>query len=387
LQSPICSLVSAGCARYGRRDGLSAAELLDEALDELFANCPRLSREDIKGIFIGQAFEVFEHKASGAEVTNNYGFLNLPTIRVETASSSGGASLRLGILAIMSGMYDLVLCCGTEKMTSVETSDAIEIISMASNRAFEQWSGANLAALNALAAREHMRKYGTTMEQLAAVAVKNHENAFDNPKAYLHKRVTVKDVLSSKVVCSPLKLYDCSPMCDGASAVALCSPEIAGKFSDAPIDIMGSGEASDSDVVFREDLTSFRSTRLSLRNALAMSGLSINDMDLIELHDAFTINEIIAYEDLGLCEAGKGGKFAESGAARIDGEIPVNTSGGLKAKGHPIGSSGIGQVYEVYQQLSGQVSGSRRVKDAQIAMTHSMGGAGVTAFVHVFKNR
>jgi len=387
LKHPLCTLVSAGCARYGRRDGVSAAELLDEALDELFSNCPRLSREDIKGIYIGQAFEAFEHKASGAEVTNNYGFRNLPTIRTETASSSGGASLRLGVLAILSGMYDVVLCCGTEKMTSVDTSDAVEIISMASNRAFEQWSGANLAALNALAAMEHMRRYGTTEEQLAAVAVKNHENAFDNPKAYLHKQVSVKKVLSSKIVCSPLKLYDCSPMCDGASAVALCSSDIAEKFTDAPIDIVGSGEASDSDVVFREDITSFRSTRLSSRNALTMSGLDINDMDLIELHDAFTINEIIAYEDLGLCKTGEGGRFAESGATNIDGVIPVNTSGGLKAKGHPIGSSGIGQVYEVYQQLSGRVAGSRRVNNAQIAMAHSMGGAGVTAFVHVFKNR
>jgi acetyl-CoA C-acetyltransferase len=387
LRRPLCSLISAGCARYGRRDGLSAAELLNEALDELFANSSGLSRDDVKCIFIGQAFEAFERKASGAEVTNNYGFRNLPTIRADTASSSGGASLRLGILAIMSGLYDVVLCCGTEKMSGVDTSNAVEIISMAANRAFEQWSGANLAALNALATREHMRKYGTTEEQLAAIAVKNHQNAFENPKAYLHKLVSIKDVLASKVVCSPLKLYDCSPMCDGASAIALCSSEIAGKLTDAPIDVVGSGEASDSDFVYRDDITSFRSTKIASRNALEMSGFGIEDMDLIEIHDAFTINELIAYEDLGLCKVGKGGELAETGATGISGNIPVNTSGGLKAKGHPIGSSGIGQVYEIYQQLLGQVGGARRVKDAQVGMTHSMGGAGVTAFVHVFKNR
>jgi acetyl-CoA C-acetyltransferase len=387
LQRPLCSLISAGCARYGRREGLSAAELLNEALDELFVNCPKLDKRAVQGIYIGQAFEAFEHKASGAEVTNNYGFQNLPTIRAETASSSGGASLRLGVLAILSGIYDVVLCCGVEKMTSLETPEAVEIISMASNRAFEQWSGANLAALNALVAREHMRKYGTTEEQLATVAVKNHRNAFENPKAYLHKLVSVKEVLASKTICSPLKLYDCSPMCDGASVVALCSPEIARKFTDATIDLVGSGEASDSDVVYRDDLTSFLSTRISSTKALQMCGMGIKDMDLIEVHDAFTINEIIAYEDLGLCETGKGGEFAENSTTELGGDIPVNTSGGLKAKGHPIGSSGIGQVYEVFQQLSGQVTGSRKVKDAKVAMTHSMGGAGVTAFVHIFKNR
>ena len=387
MRSPLCSLVSAGCARYGRREGLSAAELLYEALDEMFANCPRLTKKDVKTLYIGQAFEAFEHKASGGEVANNYGFQNVPTIRAESASSSGGSSLHLGVLSILSGAYDVVVCTGVEKMTTLETPEAVEVISMAADRPFEQWNGANLAALNALAAREHMRKYGTTEEQLAAVSVKNHRNAFDNPKAYLHKEVTVKDVLTSKTICSPLKLLDCSPMCDGASAVALCSPGIAKRFTDSPIDIVGNGEASDSDFVYREDATSFRATRISAKNALEMAGMSVKEMDLIEIHDAFTINEIIGYEDLGLCETGDGGKLAESGTTAVDGEIPVNTSGGLKAKGHPIGSSGIGQVYEVYQQLLGQVAGRRSVKGAEIAMTHSMGGAGVTALVHIFKRR
>lgn len=383
----MCSLVSAGCSRYGKREGLSAAELLNEALDEMFANCPKLGERDVKVAYIGQAFESFEHKASGAEVTNNYGMKNVPTVRVETASSSGASALRMGVLAVISGVYDVVVCCGVEKMSTMETAEAIEVISMASDRPFEQWTGATLAALNALAAKEHMRRYGTTEQQLAAVAVKNHGNALENPKAYLHKAITVEDVLSSKSICSPLKLLDCSPVCDGASAAALCSPEIAGRFTDAPIDIVGSAEASDSDFVYREDVTSFRASKLSSRKALEMSGMTVKDLDLIEIHDAFTINEIIAYEDLGLCEKGKGGRLAESGVTGLSGEIPVNTSGGLKAKGHPIGSSGLGQVYEVYQQLSGLVSGRRRVKGARTAMTHSMGGAGVTVQVHVFRSR
>jgi acetyl-CoA C-acetyltransferase len=274
---------------------------LNEAFDELFANCPRLERKDVRAVYIGQAFEAFEHKASGAEVPNNYGFQNVPTTRVETASSSGGAALRSGVLALLSGAYDVVLSCGVEKMSTLETSEAVEVISMAAGRPFEQWAGANLAALNALAAREHMRRYGTSEEQLASVAVKNHANAFENPKAYLHKRISVTDVLASKVICSPLKLLDCSPVCDGASAVVLCRPEIARKFSETPIDVVASSEASDADFVYRDELTSFAATRLSSRAALEMARLQIGDMDFIELHDAFTINELIAYEDLGLC--------------------------------------------------------------------------------------
>jgi acetyl-CoA C-acetyltransferase len=203
----------------------------------------------------------------------------------------------------------------------------------------------------------------------------------------LRKRITIPDVLASRKICTPLKLLDCSPVCDGASAVLLCRSDLASKYSETPIDIIGSAEASDYDFVYRDELTGFVATRIASRKALQQSETTIRDMELIEVHDAFTINEIIAYEDLGLCEKGKGGRFAESGATKIRREIPVNTSGGLKAKGHPIGSSGIGQVYEVFEQLSGNVSGPRKVDDAEIAMTHSMGGAGVDALVHVFRRR
>lgn len=383
-----CSVISAGCAKYGIRSGLSGIDLFNEALAELFDGCPSIKPSEVDAIYIGQGFESFEHRANIAPgFANNFGFRNIPAVRVDSVSSSGGTSLRQGILGILSGQYRIVICAGVEKMTSVDTGAALEIISEASDRPFEQWNGATLSALNALAAREHMRKYGTTEEQLASVAVKNHENALANEKAYLRKRISVQDVLSSRKICTPLKLLDCSPLCDGSSAVLLCSPEIAKKYSSNPIDILGSGEASDSDFIYRNEMTSFASTRIALKQSLDMSGKSIKDMDLIEVHDAFTINEIIAYEDLGLCEKGGGGKFAESGATKIGGEIPVNTSGGLKAKGHPIGSSGIGQAYEIYKQLSGTVEPERRVRDARVGMAHSMGGAGVDALVHVFSLR
>lgn len=385
---PICSVVSAGCAKYGIRTGLSGADLFNEALDELFQNCPAIKPSEVDAVCIGQGFESFEHRANIAPgFANNYGFLNIPAVRVESVSSSGGTSLRQAILGLLSGLYKVVICAGVEKMTSVDTASALEIISEASDRPFEQWNGATLSGLNALAAREHMRRYGTTEEQMASVAVKNHENALANEKAYLRKSITIQDVLSSRKICTPLKLLDCSPLCDGASALLLCAPEIATKYSDNPVDIIGTGEASDSDFIYREEMTSFDSTKIALRQALEMGGKSIKDMDLIEVHDAFTINEIIAYEDLGLCAKGEGGKLAESGATSIRGDIPVNTSGGLKAKGHPIGSSGIGQAYEIYQQLTGEVEPERRVEGAKTALAHSMGGAGVDALVHIFNSR
>lgn len=381
-------MISAGCAKYGKREGLSGAELFNEALDELFQKCERLDKKDVKAAYVGQAFESFEHRGNVAGgFVNNYGLKNIPAVRVEAVSSSGGSALRQGVLGILSGLFDIVICGGVEKMTLQETSEALEVISMAADRPFEQWNGVTLTALNALAAREHIRKYGTTENQLAKVSVKNHKNAFTNPKAYFHKLITEEEVLSSRKICTPLKLLDCSPVCDGASAVALCRPELATKFTDSPIDITGSAEASDTDFVYRQELTSFLATRIAVKEALAMSGRTVKDMDLVEVHDAFTINELIGYEDLGLCERGKAGKFMESGATSIGGEIPVNTSGGLKAKGHPVGSSGTGQAYEVYEQLSGKVSNERQVKDASVGMIHSMGGAGVTVQIHVLERR
>jgi acetyl-CoA C-acetyltransferase len=285
-------------------------------------------------------------------------------------------------------MFDIVICAGVEKMTGPPTDLALEYISMASDRPFEQWNGATLAALNALSARNHMMKYGTTEEELALVSVKNHYNAFYNPKAYFHKKISTRDVLESRPIATPLKLLDCSPICDGASSIVLSRPEIAEKYCEQPVDLIGSGEASDSDFVFREETTSFAATRAAATQAFSRCELSAQDMDFLEIHDAFSINEIIAYEDLGLCEKGKGGMLASSGETSIGGRFPVNTSGGLKAKGHPVGSSGIGQVYEVFTQLTGRIERAERVvKGASRALSHSMGGAGVTAQVHIFQSR
>ncbi len=379
-------MISAGCATYGKRVGLSAKELFEEALDELFSHCPALERQDVEALYLGQGFESFEHQANtAAGISNDYGFSNIPSTRIESVSASGGAALRQAVLGLMSGAYDVVICGGVEKMTERQTPEALEIISMASERYFEQWNGATLTSLNALAARVHMQQFGTSEEDLAMVAVKNHRNAFDNPKAFFHKTITVDDVLSSRPISTPLKLLDCSPICDGASAVALCKLEVASRYDDLPISIIGSAEASDSDFIFREELTSFRATKVASKDAYQMSGISPRDLDFAEVHDAFTINELIAYEDLGFCDKGKGGKLIESHETDLNGRLPVNVSGGLKAKGHPVGSSGCGQAYEVYSQMKGLTAPSRSLRDPKIALTHSMGGAGVTVQVHIFQ--
>jgi acetyl-CoA C-acetyltransferase len=385
---PLCSIISAGCAAYGRREGTNGRDLIDEALGELFKNSPKLDMKDINAIYLGQGFESFEHEANtAATISNDYGFQNMPSTRIESVSASGGAALRQAVLAIMSGCFDVVICGGVEKMSNKKTEDALEIISMASNRPFEQWNGATLTSLNALAARVHMEKFGTTEEDLALVAVKNHKNAFENPKAFFHKLISVEDVMNSRPVSTPLKLLDCSPICDGAATIALCKPELAAKFAEVVIDVVGSSEASDTDFVFREEVTGFKATRIASKTAYEMSQISPREIDFAEVHDAFTINELVAYEDLGFCEKGKAAEMIESHSTAIDGKLPVNVSGGLKAKGHPVGSSGVGQVYEVFTQMRGLVESSRKVKDPKIALTHSMGGAGVTVQVHIFQRR
>jgi acetyl-CoA C-acetyltransferase len=381
-------MIAAGCATYGRREGLSGKELFNEALEEMFSHCPKLERKNVEALYLGQAFESFEHQANtAAGVANDFGFQNIPSARIDSVSASGGAALRQAVLGIMSGSFDIVVCGGMEKMTTKDTSEALEIISMASNRPFEQWNGATLTALNALAARVHMQKFGTTEEDLALVAVKNHKNAFENPKAFFRKMISLNDVLSSRPISTPLKLLDCSPICDGASSVVLCKPEMAERYDDDPIDVIGSSEASDSDFVFREEVTGFKATRIASKKSYEMSGVNAKELDFAEVHDAFTINELIAYEDLGFCKKGDSKKFIESHETEIGGRIPVNVSGGLKAKGHPVGSSGTGQAYEVFTQMKGLIQSSRAVKQRKTALTHSMGGAGVTVQVHIFQKR
>jgi acetyl-CoA C-acetyltransferase len=256
---------------------------------------------------------------------------------------------------------------------------------MASDYPFEQWHGITFPGIFAMMATAHMARYGTTEEQLAKVAVKNHENGMLNPKAHLQKRITVSDVLASRPVASPLKLYDCSLISDGASCIVLTNPKLAKKFTDAPVHIVGSGQAQDTLGLFeRDDITTMKVTKLAAKQAYDMAKVDAKHIDIAEVHDCFTIAEIIAYEALGFCRQGAGGKLIDDDVTKMGGRIPVNTSGGLKAKGHPVGATGTAQTCEVYLQLTNQ-AGQRQVKGAEIGLTQNIGGSASTAVVQIYR--
>ncbi|MDT7891452.1 MAG: thiolase domain-containing protein [Thermoproteota archaeon] len=388
-QKPLASIVSAGCSKFGKRTGIMARELFVEAFEEAIARCkdPDIRGKIKLGIF-GNFSEFFEHQAHVAPILADWlGMHNLPSIRVENACASGSTALRTGIMAIQSGLYDIVLVGGVEKMNNRTTPEVTEALMTASDVSVEQWSGLTFVGVFALMATAHMHRYGTTEEQLAMVAVKNHKNAYYNPKAHMQKLITVEDALKSRVIAWPLKLYDCSLVTDGAACLILTKPEIAEKFTDLPIDIIGSGHSNDhSSIIEKEDITEIKGIRIAAREALEQANLTINDIDVFELHDCFTIAEIIEYEELGFTEKGKGGKLVEKGITDLNGEYPSNPSGGLKAKGHPVGATGIAQIYELYLQLRNE-AGQRQVKGAKIGLAQNMGGSGLTHFVTIVKAR
>ena len=387
MAKPLASIVSAGVSRFGPRQGLYSRELFVEAAQEAFERCPRLSpRRDIDGIFIGQMSDSYEHQAHIAPMIGDWlHLLPIPAFRTEAACASSSVAMRSAIFAIQSGMHEIVLVGGVEKMTNLPTARVTEILGMASDFPFEQWHGITFPGIFAMMATAHMAKYGTTEQQLAKVAVKNHENGALNPKAHFQKRITVDDVLSSRPVAWPLKLYDCSPITDGASCLVLTLPALARKFTDIPVHIIGSAQVQDTLGLFeREDVASMAVTKLAARQAYKMAGVNAKRIEVAEVHDCFTIAEIIAYEALGFCKPGQGGKLIDDGVTALGARTPVNTSGGLKAKGHPVGATGTAQAYEIYLQLTGQAE-KRQVKGAEIGLTQNVGGSASTGVVQVYR--
>ena len=385
---PLVSIVTAGLSKFGKNEGLYARELFAEAIKEAFDRCPKLEpKHDIKAMFVGHMGEAYEHQGhTGAATADWAGLLNIPATRTEAACASSGAALRSGVYAVLSGLADIVLVGGVEKMTHRSTAEVTEYLAMASDYPFEQWHGITFPGLYALMATAHMHKYGTTEAQMAEVAVKNHYHGTLNPKAHMQKEITLEKALTSRLVASPLKLYDCSLITDGASCLVLTKPELAKRFTDQPVHIIGSGQASDTIGLYeRQSLTSLLAAKLAAKTAYDMAAIKPEAVDVAEIHDCFTIAEIIAYEDLGFCPTGEGGKLAESGETRLDGRLPVNTSGGLKAKGHPVGATGTAQAYEMYLQLTGQAD-KRQVKNAKTGLTHNVGGSGATATVHIYRS-
>jgi len=362
-------------------------ELFAEATQEAVNRCPNLNPiKDVEALFVGHMGESYEHQGhTGPTLADWTGLLPKPAIRIESACASSGSALRMGILAILSGLHNVVMVGGVEKMTHRTTAEVTEFLAMASDMPFEQWNGITFPGLYALMATAHMNKYGTTEEQMARVAVKNHHNGSLNPKAHMQQEITVEKAMESMKVAEPLKLYDCSLITDGASCLILTRPDIAKKFTDTPVQIVGSGQASDTIGLYeRETLTSLKAAKLAGQEAYKMAGVSPKDLDVVEVHDCFTIAEILAYEDLGFCDIGKGGKLVEEGVTELGGRLPVNPSGGLKSKGHPVGATGTAQAYEIYLQLTGQAE-KRQVEGAEMGLSHNVGGSGATASVHIYR--
>lgn len=384
---PLVSIVSAGLSKFGRHQEHVGRELFAHATKEAFEGCPNLDPiKDVEALFVGHMGESYEHQGhTGPTLADWTGLLPKPAIRIESACASSGSALRTGIMAILSGLHKVVLVGGVEKMTHRTTAEVTEFLAMASDMPFEQLNGITFPGLYALMATAHMHKYGTTEEQLAKIAVKNHHNGSLNPKAHLQKEITIEKVLSSKLVAWPLKMYDCSLITDGASCLVLTAPEIAKKFTDTPVHIIGSGQASDTIGLYeRETLTSLKAAKVASQEAYKMAGVSPTQVDVAEVHDCFTIAEILAYEDLGFCDVGTGGKMIDEGKTELGGKIPINTSGGLKAKGHPVGATGTAQAYEIFLQLTGEAK-KRQVNGAEVGLSHNVGGSGATASVHVYR--
>jgi len=384
---PLVSIVSAGLSKFGRRDGVYGRELFAEAVSEAFERCPSLNpKKDIKALFVGHMGEGYEHQGhTGPTLADWAGLTPSAAVRTEGACASSGVALRLGLMSVLSGLYDVVIVGGVEKMTHRSTAEATEYLAMASDYPFEQFNGMTFPGLFALMATAHMHRYGTTERQMALVAVKNHKHGSLNPKAHMQKEVTLEQALGSRLVAWPLKLFDCSLITDGASCLVLTKPELARKFTDTPVHIVGSGQASGFIGLYeREDFTTLEAARLAAKQAYEMADVKPEDVDVAEVHDCFTIAEIIAYEDLGFCRPSEGGKLVEEGVTALGGRIPVNTSGGLKSKGHPVGATGTAQAYELFLQLTGQAE-KRQVANAEIGLAHNVGGSGATATVHIFR--
>ncbi len=333
------------------------------------------------GMFLGQ-----EHVAALA--ADFLGLNPTPAIRVEAACASGGVALRQGYIAVASGLYDLVAVGGVEKMTDVQGSWATSALAGAMDTEWEAYFGATFPGIYALMARRYMYEYGLTQEQLAKVAVKSHFHSSFNPKAHFRNKVTIEDVVKSPLVADPLRIYDCCPMSDGAACILLAPAEKAKKYTDIPIVIEACTQASDTLSLFdRRDICSLDATREAAQQAFSQAKLSPQDIDVIEAHDCFTIAELLALEDLGFCKKGRAAELYDNNQTYVDGKIPVNTDGGLKAGGHAVGATGIKQVVELVKQLRCEAEKGRQVKNAEIGLAHNVGGSGATAVVTIVRRK
>jgi acetyl-CoA C-acetyltransferase/acetyl-CoA acyltransferase len=377
------AVIGVGVTKFGKHDRTSG-ELFAEAAVDALADA-ELPPGAIQALYYGNVVggETEHQLHTGPQAASILGIPTVPTTRFEAACASSHAAFRHAVMEIAAGISDVVMVGGGERVLNVPTADSTEYFAYACDASWEQPLGLTFPGVFALVARAHMAKHGTTEEQMAAVAVKNHKHGALNPKAQFQKEITLDTVMKSAYIADPLKLYDCCPFTDGGAAIVLASEEVA-RTRPRAVWVLGTAAASDSMLLGdKKDLSRVMATERAAKAAYQQAGKSPGDVDVVELHDCFTIAEIVATEGLGLFEPGAGGIAAERGWTSLGGKIPVNTSGGLKAKGHPIGATGAAQIAEIVTQLRGE-AGPRQVAGARTGLTHTLGGNTATVLVSLF---
>jgi len=410
------AIVGAGMSQFGAFPEKASRDLFVEGFQEMRDSVDKgLDPGDIEALYIGNySSDLFERQGHTAPIMADWvGLTPRPATRIEDACASSGVALRQGILAVASGLYDVVLVGGIEKMSNLPTAQVTDTLATAGDALYEIPAGFTFPGFYAAMASAYMARYGATPEALMRVGIKNHDNGALNPKAQFNSSIAqimaakqasaarkgrpvpqwademafLHDERANPSIAWPLRLFDCSPISDGAAALLLVSQEIARRFTDDPLHITGSGQASDRALHDRPDLTTIGAARMAGQAAYRMAGVEPQDIKIAEVHDCFTIAEILATEDLGFFEPGQGHVAVEEGLTARNGLKPVNTSGGLKAKGHPVGASGAGQVVEIWKQMRGQAGARQVARDVDLALTHNVGGTGQTCVVHIFERR
>ncbi|MBA7667393.1 3-ketoacyl-CoA thiolase [subsurface metagenome] len=412
------AVVGVGITKFGvYPKGVRASDLFVEAFNDMKSSVDKgLQDEDIEAFYIGNySSDIFEsHVHSAATVVSRLGLVPSAAVKIENACASSGVSFREGVIAVASGVYDMVVAGGMEKMTNLSTAEVTRTLGLALDPVAEFPAGETFPGIFATMATAHMAKYGTTVEDFMRIGIKNHYHASLNPKA--HFDVSIQDIMKRRaasaakkglpephwademeflhdptqnpIIAWPMRLFDCSTVCDGAACALLVAEDIAKEFTDRPIYVIGTGQASDYPVHEREDMSSIKATKEAARQAYEMAGVGPQDIRVAEVHDCFTIAEILGMEDLGLYKPGEAVKALREGETRLDGKLPINMDGGLKAKGHPVGATGTGMVVELFTQMR-EKAGPRQVKrkDIDLGIMLNLGAQGSTAVVNIFERR
>lgn len=372
------AIAGVSMTKFGRSEKIEiemAAEAAMEAINE-----SNLKPKDIQALFLGNAAgDISENQTiMGGFIADDIGIAGVPAPRFESACSSGSWAIATASVWVASGFSDIVLAVGTERQTVLSTEFNHRMMGSGVHSFYESPTGLSFPGVFGMAAHLYAHKYGIPLQKLkeclARVAIKNHKNGAKNPNAQFQKEITMEDYFNSMQVASPLQLYDCCPLSDGSAAVVITTADIAKKLVRKPVHIIGIGSSSSGSLCGQKDFTRVRARETSAKMAYTMAGVTPKNIDVAELHDCFTIAEILAMEGLGFFEPGEGYKAVEKGETEIGGRIPCNPSGGLKAKGHPVGATGPAQVYEITKQIRGEC-GSRQVEGAKIGITDTMGGS------------